>query len=154
MRAGQDADQRRLAGAVAADQGDDLTGVEVDADAVDGVDAAERHADVAHLDERHRPPVARVGHIVTGSLTWSRASFTSTGAGTTSRCRLRRRARCRRTMSWVGESTLSSTMPERSDCMMTAPSTAPGIVPMPPENEVPPITAAEITSSSFSRRGR
>ena len=43
----------------------------------------------------------------------------------------------------------NSTMPERSDCMITAPSTAPLIVPMPPANEVPPMTAAEMTSSSF-----
>ena len=48
-----------------------------------------------------------------------------------------------------GESTRSRTMPDRSDCMTTAPRMAPGIVPMPPENEVPPMTAAAITSSSF-----
>ena len=53
------------------------------------------------------------------------------------------------TMSCDGESMRSSTMPDRSDCMMTAPSTAPGMVPMPPANEVPPMTAAEMTSSSF-----
>ena len=52
-------------------------------------------------------------------------------------------------MSWVGESTSSSTMPERSDCMTTAPRMAPGTVPTPPEKDVPPMTAAEITSSSF-----
>ena len=52
-------------------------------------------------------------------------------------------------MSWVGESTFSRTIPERSDCITTAPSTAPAIVPMPPVNEVPPMTAAAITSSSF-----
>ena len=52
-------------------------------------------------------------------------------------------------MSWIGESTLSRTMPDRSDCITTAPRIAPGIVPMPPENEVPPMTAAAITSSSF-----
>ncbi len=40
-------------------------------------------------------------------------------------------------------------MPERNDCMMIAPSTAPGTVPMPPENDVPPMTAAAMTSSSF-----
>ena len=51
---GQGTDQRRLAGAVAADEADDLARIEVDADAVDGVDAAERDADVAHLDERRR----------------------------------------------------------------------------------------------------
>ena len=46
-------------------------------------------------------------------------------------------------------------MPERSDCMTTAPRTAPGIVPMPPANEVPPMTAAAMTSSScLRRRGR
>ena len=58
-----DAHQRRLAGAVAPDQADDLAGVEVDGDAVDGMDAAERHADVAHLDERDRgpPPAALTG---------------------------------------------------------------------------------------------
>ena len=33
--------------------------------------------------------------------------------------------------------------------MTIAPSTAPGIVPMPPENDVPPMTAAAMTSSSF-----
>src|SRR5439155_1576763 len=49
----------------------------------------------------------------------------------------------------VGESTSKSTMPERSDCITTAPRIAPGTVPMPPANDVPPMTAAEITSSSF-----
>ena len=52
MRAGERADQRGLAGAVAADEADDLAREQVDRDAVDGVDAAERDADVAHLDER------------------------------------------------------------------------------------------------------
>ena len=46
--------QRRLAGAVAADETDDLARVEVDADAVDGVQAAEGDADVAQLHERDR----------------------------------------------------------------------------------------------------
>ena len=40
-------------------------------------------------------------------------------------------------------------MPERSDCITTAPRIAPGTVPTPPENDVPPMTAAEMTSSSF-----
>ena len=47
------ADQGRLAGAVAADEADDLARVEVERDVVDGVDAAEGDRDVAHLDERH-----------------------------------------------------------------------------------------------------
>ena len=46
--------QGRLAGPVAADEGDDLARVEVHADAVDGVDAAEGHADVAHLHQGNR----------------------------------------------------------------------------------------------------
>ena len=36
-------------------------------------------------------------------------------------------------------------MPVLSDCMTSAPSTAPGIVPMPPANDVPPMTAAAMT---------
>ena len=59
VRARQRVHQRRLAGAVAADEADDLAGVEVDADAVDGVDAAEGHADVAQLDERRLPGCGR-----------------------------------------------------------------------------------------------
>ena len=41
LRAGKDLHQRRLAGAVAADQPHDLAGAEVDRDVVDGADAAE-----------------------------------------------------------------------------------------------------------------
>ena len=52
MRARQHAHQGRLAGAVAADEPDDLAGVEVDGHVPDGVDATEGDADVAHLDER------------------------------------------------------------------------------------------------------
>jgi hypothetical protein len=50
---GEGLDESGLAGPVAADQADHLAGVEVDADAVDRVHAPERHADVAHLDERN-----------------------------------------------------------------------------------------------------
>jgi hypothetical protein len=49
-----------------------------------------------------------------------------------------------------GESMFRNTIPERSDCMMTAPSTAPGTVPMPPEDDVPPMTAA---TNLFRRSG-
>ena len=41
------------------------------------------------------------------------------------------------------------TMPDWSVCMNSAPRTAPGIVPMPPANEVPPMTAAAMTKSSL-----
>ena len=51
MCPGQGADQGRLAGAVAADEADDFAGVQVDGHVVDGVQATERHADVAQLDE-------------------------------------------------------------------------------------------------------
>ena len=39
-------------------------------------------------------------------------------------------------------------MPDDSDCMITAPRTPPAIVPMPPANDVPPMTAAAMTWSS------
>ena len=55
MGTGERVHERRLAGAVAADEGDHLAGVQVDGDAVDGVDAAEGDADVAHLHERDGP---------------------------------------------------------------------------------------------------
>ena len=55
--AGQDLDQRRLAGAVVAEQPDHLAGVEIDAGVVDGLDAAERDREVAKLDERGVPSI-------------------------------------------------------------------------------------------------
>ena len=63
MRARERAHQRRLAGAVAADEADDLAGVEVDDDVVDGMDAAERDADVAHLDERRARRATVTGSV-------------------------------------------------------------------------------------------
>ena len=36
-------------------------------------------------------------------------------------------------------------MPDCSDCITSAPSMAPMIVPTPPASDVPPITAAAIT---------
>ena len=77
-----DAHQRRLAGAVAADEADDLAGMEVDRDVADGVDAAERDVDVAHLDERRslarRSSVAvlRVAHEPRRRLMVSRPTAT------------------------------------------------------------------------------
>ena len=69
MGAREDAHERRLAGAVAADEADDLAGVEVDGHVAHGVDAAEGDVDVLHLDERecarrrswlpHDPPPRR-----------------------------------------------------------------------------------------------
>ena len=65
--AGQDLDQRRLAGAVVAEQAHHLAGIEIDAGMVDGLDAAEGDRDVAHLDQRgaavRRGPVAGAGFL-------------------------------------------------------------------------------------------
>ena len=44
-----------------------------------------------------------------------------------------------------GVSTPSSTMPDCSDCITSAPSMAPAIVPTPPASDVPPMTAAAMT---------
>ena len=49
--AGQNLDQRRLAGAVMADQPDYLAIVKVDRCPLDGVNAAERQRNIAHLDQ-------------------------------------------------------------------------------------------------------
>ena len=64
-----------LPGTVSADEADDLAGIEVDADVVDRVHAAEGHSDVAELDERCAARVGRglrrrgLGHLVTLSIT-------------------------------------------------------------------------------------
>ena len=50
--AGQDLDQRRLAGAIVAEQGHDLARIKVDGSIIDGADAAEGDRDVLHLDKR------------------------------------------------------------------------------------------------------
>ncbi len=47
-----------------------------------------------------------------------------------------------------------STMPDCSDCITSAPSMAPAIVPMPPASEVPPITAAAIDIELVERAER
>ena len=134
VRAGEGLDQGGLAGPVAADEADDLARVEVDGDAVDRVHAAEGDADVAHLDERagllrrrsfRPPPDDRVE-----------------GDG-------QRPGRCRRRCPGSAPRRPSSTMPDCSDCITRAPSTAPVIVPTPPAREVPPMTAAAITYSSI-----
>jgi len=50
----------------------------------------------------------------------------------------------------IGLETSSSTMPLSRLAIKIAPRTAPGTEPMPPANEVPPMTVAEITYSSCS----
>src|SRR5665811_1363379 len=91
--------------------------------ALDGVDAAERDADIAHLDERgdglhgwrvgpgdlfgtHRA----LAHRALRPRTYVSKAIAETSTTPT-------------TMSWIGESTLSSSIPDRSDCITTAPRT-------------------------------
>ncbi len=78
VRPRQGVHQRRLAGAVPTDEGDHLAGVEVDADAVDGVHATERHTDVAKLDERGHA-LAVLGSGWWRDRSWSCASRLSRG---------------------------------------------------------------------------
>ena len=54
--AGQDLHQRRLAGAIGAEQGDDLAGVEMKADIAEHGHAAERLADTGHIQDSSRRP--------------------------------------------------------------------------------------------------
>jgi hypothetical protein len=61
VHAGEDLHQRRLAGAVLADERVDLAGAQVEVDAVQDVDAEEALADAAHLEQRR----GRVGHAGT-----------------------------------------------------------------------------------------
>src|SRR4029453_8763108 len=133
VRPRQRSDQGGLSGPVAADQPDHLAGIQVDGHAVHGVDAAERDPDVAQLDERR---AGAVGHRAALLRTIVSSVTASTRTMPT-------------TMSCSGASMPMSTMPDTSDCMTSAPSSAPTIVPMPPLTEVPPITAAAITLSSI-----
>ena len=98
MGAREGADERGLAGAVAADEADDLAGVQVDGHVLDGVDAAERDADVAHLDERHPRRAAGWGgrRGVVMVIVISSRPLSSPAAAGRSRSRPPRRARCRR----------------------------------------------------------
>ena len=57
-------DQRRLAGAVVADEGHDLAAADLEVDPVERLDGAERLRDALALEERrvsHRPPLGRGG---------------------------------------------------------------------------------------------
>ena len=55
MRARKHAHEGRLARPVAADQADDLAGLQVDGDVAHGMDTAKGDIDVPHLDERSAP---------------------------------------------------------------------------------------------------
>ena len=79
-------------------------------------------------------PVDRGSHV-TGSPS----------SGRWCRWQLRSPGRPRETTSCSGAPTPMRTMPDWSDCMTRAPRIAPGMVPIPPESDVPPMTAAAIT---------
>ncbi len=63
LEAGEDADQRRLAGAVGADQAVDLAGGDVEADAGERADAAEGFPDVVRGDEGRASRVPSPGLV-------------------------------------------------------------------------------------------
>ena len=73
VRAGQDLDQRGLAGAVLAEEAVHLAGADVEVDAVEGADAGELLDDAGHLEQRsgrrHRGAVvvtrSRTSHTIT-----------------------------------------------------------------------------------------
>src|SRR5437016_14680043 len=101
-----------------------LAGVEIDGHSGDGADAAEGDLDVPHLHDRnalHRC-AGRLGRS-DHQLTLRRKSVSRPTATTRT---------TPTTMSCVGESTSRSTIPERSDCLTTAPRLAPGPAPRPP----------------------
>src|SRR4249920_471332 len=129
----QRSDQRGLAGAVAAHQPHDLARIQVYGDAVDGMHAAERDPDIAHLDERRSAAIDHLAALLRTIV--SRATAKTRTMPTT--------------MSCSGASIPIRTMPDTSDCITSAPSSAPTIVPTPPVNDVPPITVAAITLSSI-----
>ena len=138
VRTRQRVNERRLAGAVATDEGHHLAGMQIDRDAVDGVNPAEGHADVTQLDERHTLRLRcgvvggdRVCHVgcppAHARPVWmTAAAMTSPIASAASATRFRPSRNVESmatavtrttptTMSCDGESMLSSTMPERSD---------------------------------------
>ena len=59
--AADEVEDRALAGAVGADDGEDLALLHVEGDAVHGADAAERDRDVPRLEQRPPRPLARAG---------------------------------------------------------------------------------------------
>src|SRR5262249_32867318 len=65
QEAREEVEARRLAGAVGADQADDGAGVDGEADAVDGREAAEVHAEILDVKQGHGP-LAPAGRAATG----------------------------------------------------------------------------------------
>src|SRR3954447_10130877 len=106
--------------------------------------AAERDVDVPHLDERHAllfglrglsgdPGFAHVPHAVRWSAHLPRRRLIVSKPTATTRT-------MPATMFCVGEFAPTNASPYERVARTIAPSTAPGIVPMPPANDVPPTT--------------
>ena len=68
LQAGDALQRRRLAGAVGADQADELAAVDVEVDALDGVDAAVRDLDARELEQRVRVGRTAGAHECTAAL--------------------------------------------------------------------------------------
>jgi hypothetical protein len=67
QHARDDLDQRRLAGAVVADQADDLVGADLEVDVAERDHVAERHLDALHPD---RMRVAALCHGLDSPIAW------------------------------------------------------------------------------------
>ena len=103
------------------EQRDDFAGVEVDADAVDGVHAAECLADVVQLDKRRRRSGIGCHHFSPKRRRYNTSNTTAT-ISTWPMITMR-----------LPIATSSSSIPLSSDCMISAPSTEPRIEPLPPD---------------------
>ena len=120
MGAGEGVHERRLPGAVAPDEGDDLTGIQVDRDAVDGVQAAKGDLDVTQLAQRgtgrRRGNGGRcgVGHVdfsfAYGRPVWINTAVRNTPAASAPSIAERRRSRSSASMATAVTSTTPTTM--------------------------------------------
>src|SRR5436190_840086 len=117
--AGDDVDQRTLAGAVRADQSDDLSRFECERDIVDGADAAEGAADIPELEQ--------CGHAEAALRQYLRGSNEARPEG---RNRISTTMRKPSTPVWSWRK-LRQTNSSRAR-KATAPIAGPNTVPMPP----------------------
>src|SRR5258706_7612427 len=118
------------------EQRDDFAGVQIYADPVDRMHAAECLADVAQLDER------LCGFSTHAQFSPNRRRYSTSNTTATINT-------CPMITIRLPIATSSSSIPLSSDCMISAPSAEPRIDPAPPASARPPITAAAITQSSI-----
>ena len=119
--------------------------MEVDGDTVDGMDAAEGDADVAHLDEGRAAHAGAGARGVRGVMLLPPLSLGVAGAGSNPTAT---------TSTTPDDDVLAGVVdPDQGHARRQRlhdhrAQDAPGIVPMPPANDVPPMTAAAMTWSS------